>query len=344
MPEARLVLLTNGETTGRVVRANVEGEFELDQLSPGLYELHASFPGFKTTVHKFNVTPNQVRRVTIALKVGRSSDVFVSGESLGSATGGDKLDLPQVIVEVGVYQEQELYRVFHVSLREEGADLIDLLPDYQEDLLPPLPLREQEQLQVKDGLSSFYEASIDVSPGHTRFYPFLPDDMHRYRARKDSPGTDPPFWQMIPAVIAEVLSDDEIRLSLGLLLDFLVHRMWLGFEELRVPRFDEIPDMSGVRTAEDFRKWLQELESFVAEIRENLRESGAVTPEHLSTCSAYIRRLLGEGVVVKESNATHQLEGLPEQAELYLLGLGPGTYLHFARINQQLRLVSLTVD
>jgi hypothetical protein len=344
MPEARLVLLANGETRGRVVRPNSQGEFELDELSPGLYELHAGFPGFKTAVQKLNVKPNQVRPITIALEVGRSSDVLVLGDSLDSATGAEKLDLSQVIVEVGVYQEQEVYRVFHVWLGKEGAHLIDLLPNYQEDLLPPLPLREQERLQVADELSFFYEASIDVMRGPERFYPFLPDDMHKYRARKYSPGTDPAFWQMIPAVIAKQLSDDEIRLSVALLLDFLVQRMWLGFEELRVPRLDEIPDTSGLKTAQDFRKWLRELESFVAEIKENLRESGMATPDHLATCSTYMRRLLGDGLVVKESNATHRVEGLPDTGELYLVRVGPETYLHFTRVNQGLRLILLTID
>ena len=181
-----------------------------------------------------------------------------------------------------------------------------------------------ELQQVANELESFFEAAVDVSRGSERFYPYLPDDIRSMLKHPDRkfrmytpPGAVDPSWReklaqdavsrsAKPAPLEgldgwnEKLSDEELRRLVASQLDAIVQQTFLiigGYEKGFTALGNRLRPQALVSNPREFIKLLEES---IAQNRSLLQKAEFLSPDHLKVASRYMRRLIGQGFVVKE--------------------------------------------
>jgi len=195
-----------------------------------------------------------------------------------------------------------------------------------------LPLEEREWQQFSEPLAAFYAVAADVTRGPERFAPFLPSDMRKMfdlRAEKNR--------LFLPVDAVRRLSNDQLHRFAALHLDAVALTAWAALAGITPSARlwspgDVRQDPEGVIAAGA---------DAVQAIREQLRAAGTLVPERMAAAAGYVRRLLGEGLMVREDPARDGVSSLPDGARMYAIAFG-GIFPHVALVDG--RLVIVAVD
>jgi hypothetical protein len=234
-------------------------------------------------------------------------------------------------------------------------------------------LDRAELRQIANELESFFEVAVDVSRGSERFYPYLQDDIRsflKYRDRKlrmyIPPGAVDPSWReklaqdsvsrsAKPAPLEgldgwnEKLSDEELRHLVALQLDAIVQQAFLaigGYEKGFTALGNRLRPQALVSNPREFIKLLEES---IAQNRSLLQKAEFLSPDHLKVASRYMRRVIGQGFIVKEVSKPDPCPcfmSSPADAALYVTSFGSlsgGLALHFTRLGGSLRIVCAAI-
>jgi hypothetical protein len=176
-----------------------------------------------------------------------------------------------------------------------------------------LPLEEQEWRDVAAMLDGFYATAVDVTRGPERFYEYLPEDM---RQMLDLPAEKNRMWVSPDAV--KTLANDQLRRFAASAFDHWILTAWAALHHLPWPanpirpadiRRDPVAVTASLQTAN-------------AAMRRVLREAGVLTPERMASGQMYVRRMLGEGYMVREDPDRDGIRKLPRGARMYTVMLG----------------------
>jgi len=198
-----------------------------------------------------------------------------------------------------------------------------------------LDLEEQDWKTVSALLSDFYAVAADVSRGPERFEPYLPADM---RKMLDLRGEKNRLFLTPESV--RTLSNDQLRRYVALTFDLLSLMPWVTLNAVAVPRSvgwaprDVRSDPVGVIAA---------TEQAVADLRLRLRSSGALDPDRVAASNDYVRRMLGEGYLVREDPERDGIRNLPRRARMFTAALG-GVFPHVVIDNGELRIVAVDMN
>jgi hypothetical protein len=250
---------------------------------------------------------------------------------------------------------------------------------------------ERELQQVAKELESFFAAAVDVSRGSERFVPYLRKDIRTLLKHPDRkfrlympPGAVDPSWrEKLSAnavsrgvkasplegleALMERLSDDELRRFVALTIDSAVQQAWLAIEGLPGGRGPVLPPVEAL--VSNPREYIRSLEDRVSQNRNLLKAAGVLTREHLRLTSSYMKRIIGQGFIVKEVSKPKAcpcflllsagegfvfnreslldiMQKVPEEATLYLSssGIRPRVpVLHFSWMGGDLRIVCVAL-
>ena len=176
-----------------------------------------------------------------------------------------------------------------------------------------MPLEEDEWRTVATALAPFYAAAADVSRGPDRFYEFLPEDMRKVLDRESEKGR---FYLPLAAVTRD-LSNDQLRRFIALYFDAAAQNRLLmlhGLAGATLPR--------PVTTRTSPSDAIAGFEIAAADATQRLRAAGALDQKHLQEMAPYVRRLLGEGPLVREDPARDGITGLRRGERVYAVHLG----------------------
>ena len=176
-----------------------------------------------------------------------------------------------------------------------------------------LPLEEQEWRDVSAMLDGFYATAVDVSRGPERFDEYLPENM---RQMLDLPAEKNRMWVSPDAVTT--LSNDQLRRFVASAFDHWILTAWAALNRLPWPA-------NPMRPADIRRDPIAvtaSLETANAEMRRVLREAGVLTLERVVPAQMYVRRMLGEGYMVREDPDRDGIRRLPRGARMYTVMLG----------------------
>ncbi|MEJ2109547.1 MAG: carboxypeptidase regulatory-like domain-containing protein [Acidobacteriota bacterium] len=212
---------------------------------------------------------------------------------------------PKAMVLVKVHDGERIHYTALVSF-------VDGVPDPQVAFYSSVPfgsmarnylMEEGEWSRVVKDLESFYETALDISKGPERFDPFIQPVIE---AAPEPPGG-----------LSKTLASRVVCLRLH---EFTL-RNRLQFEGL-------VPDDSAVRRAsvelnrvknpDDLPGAIKKLSKEFDKWSEMLKEAGALDPDHMESASAYLRRMLGEGLIYKTTvNSRQKAGGLTESTMIY---------------------------
>ena len=335
IPHAHVTFLAEGERMGKVVPLDPRGHFELVLVQPGRYELWAEHSGFRRTVHKVHLKPNENRRITVLLEIGATSDVFIQGDLAIDSAAVSKL--PRAFVVVLAHRNDQGDTLFRVQFMPERVDVANLLRLNNSYLNRELRFDEGEWHQVTAELASFYDVALDITLGPERFYPYLPEDMHSGVGFPKSGKS----WLGIPMETVQELSDGEVRRLVGAFFDWTILRGWLEFEGLLDHwLLMESPGLDQPHNPDNIRSFTDEVLQHVTGMKKELRNLGALNPDHLRAIRPYLHYLMGEGLVNKESNEMGLK--MPVGAPLYRARLAL-LYPFLARQGNKLKIVTFQV-
>ena len=234
-------------------------------------------------------------------------------------------------------------------------------------------LDRTELQQVANELDSFFTAAVDVSRGSDRFYPYLPDDIRSMLKHPDRkfrmympPGAVDPSWReklaqdavsrsAKPAPLEgldgwnEKLSDDELRHLVALQLDVVVQQTFLLFRGYKKEAMAQAIRQRPQALVSNPREFIKLLEKSIAQNRSLLQKAKFLSPDHLKVASRYMRRVIGQGFVVKEVSKPDPCPcfmSSPADAALYVTSFGSpsgGLALHFTRLGGSLRIVCAAI-
>jgi hypothetical protein len=175
-------------------------------------------------------------------------------------------------------------------------------------------LDEEEWQEMALTLDGFYAEAVDITRGAERFVAYLPDNM---RQMLNLRGEKNRMWLRPDAI--QSLSNDQLRRFASLMFDQAVLNVWIAVSGLPSPS-------PGGRPA-DIRRdpvaAIASLESATAAMRKVLIQGGMTSPEGMAATQMYVRRLLGEGYMVRESPNRDGIK-LPRGARMYTVMLaGP---------------------
>ncbi|MFQ5777690.1 MAG: carboxypeptidase-like regulatory domain-containing protein [Terriglobia bacterium] len=343
IPTVRLTLRSAPDQPGKAVSVDEDGWFKVHQLRPGRYWLRAKESGFRTTDYILNLKGNERRRVRLTLQVGASAPYIPVTTATPEPLPLSLPELPKAIALVAAYRRGTLYRSFQVYFQPETPVVFSLNVQNTPTIAnSQLPLEEKEWHQVATELAPFYTTLLDITRGPERFDPYLPDTMRAYGC--------PTAWGIIcvdsQAYATIGLSEEELRRLTSQWLDFVAHSIWYRFEGLKRPEGPR-GDPGFPLDADYLRKLAGWASQNVEQMKDTLKSHGILGAAHLAISSVYLRRLVGEGMLAKESNTSHKIKGLGRDAALYYTQLYGGqcaAHIHFARIKGRLRLVEIEFD
>jgi hypothetical protein len=226
-------------------------------------------------------------------------------------------------------------------------------------------LDRTERQQIASELDSFFTVAVDVSRGSERFYPYLPEDIRSLLKHPDRkfrmympPGAVDPSWreQLARESVRrsgldgldgwnEKLSDDELRRFVALQLDVVVQQAWLMVEGYVKEVTDQAARQRLNALVSNPRAFIKLLEESVSHSRSLLEKAGALSSEHLMQASGYMKRMIGQGFVVKEISKPDPCPcfiSSPPEATLFVTSWGSppgGPALHFTRKGGTMRIV-----
>ena len=175
-------------------------------------------------------------------------------------------------------------------------------------------LDEEEWRDMTKIVDGFYAVAVDVTRGPERFVPYLPEDM---RQMLDLQGEKNRIWLQPEAVRS--LSNDQLRRFVSLTFDQGVLSLWIELSGMTAPPLAVGP--ADIRR--DPVAVIAALESSTAAMRRMLTDGGVITAERLTATQMYVRRLLGEGYIVRERPERDGIRWLPPGARMYTVMLGP---------------------
>ena len=214
--------------------------------------------------------------------------------------------LPEAIAVAAVYEEGTFSDVGLVMFRGDTVNsrLSNTGGAFEQ-------MEEREWQNMTASLDSFFADAVDVTRGAERFVPYLPENM---RQMLDLRGEKNRIW-LRPEAIAR-LSHDQLRRFVSLIFDQAVLTVW--------SEVSGVPWSSGFNASQirrDPPSAIASLEASTAAVRKALVDGGAVTPERMAAAQRYVRRLLGEGYMVRESPRRDGIK-LPRGARMYTVMLG----------------------
>ena len=233
--------------------------------------------------------------------------------------------LPEAFVETATYVNGA-FREPAVVIFQEGR------PDVRFSYSSSggfLPLEEQEWREVSAALASFFDDAVDVTRGEERFNAYLPDDMRamfNLRAEKNR-------LFLRPEAVGK-LTNDQLRRFMALTLDALSLRAWMTLNGIAASDpwrpADVRQDPAGV---------IKSLDRLCNDERNKLKKAGALSPERLASGRAYVRRMLGEGYLVREDPARDGVQ-LSGSVRMYAAAFG-GTFPHVVLRSGSVRIVAV---
>ena len=215
-----------------------------------------------------------------------------------------------------------------------------------------------ELKRIATEIDGFFTVATDISRGPERFYPYLHDDLLLQLKHPDEG-----FRLFLPmrAVnpsqsdqegLKEKLSDSELRRFVALRLDAAVQDYLLsveGFmEELKI--MESRTRLQKLRS--NPREYIKALEENASESRRLYEKAGILTSEHLGAINDYVKRMLGNGFVLKEvpgSDACPCFDLFSAEKEMYMVLFGNArmmegmTLLHFVRNGGRLQVVCIGI-
>ncbi len=106
IPSAKVVLQAQGFSLKRSADSDSRGDFRLDELPPGAYELTVTANGFTKASSQLNVTVSTIRDVTVTMQVAAASE-SVKVESKASSVTTQPIDLASAVHQT-VIAERDL--------------------------------------------------------------------------------------------------------------------------------------------------------------------------------------------------------------------------------------------
>jgi hypothetical protein len=243
------------------------------------------------------------------------------------AAGVDSRSLPDAFVLAATYVDGQFKEPALVTFRDGRPDVrfsYSRSPGF-------LPLGEQEWKDMASAVGTLYAVAADVSRGPERFDAFLLQDMRRMldlRAEKNR--------LFLTQEAVRSLSNDQLRRFVALTFDAAALSAWLGLHKLPAPR----ATWNGADIRRDPLKVIASLEAEVQEARRTLTAAGALSAERIAGSQMYVRRLLGEGTLVREDPGRDGISNLPGGARMYTVLLG-GPLPHVVLDRGTLRIVAV---
>jgi hypothetical protein len=358
--------LTGGGITGATGRfvlngllgGTVTSGWRLTGVGP--HRLEVGIKGFRTWISDpIDLVAGQTRSLTVvlerqgaaqlkdALSYRRDAETHVvqamstRGDALGEARSvgepvllpivartmmtRDSRVLPEAFVETATYVNGA-FREPAVVVFQEGR------PDARFSYSSSsgfLPLEEQEWRELSAALASFFDVAADVTRGAERFNVYLPDDMRamfNLRAEKNR-------LFLRPEAVGK-LTNDELRRFTALTLDALSLRAWMILNGI-APSDPWRP--ADVR--QDPERVIKSLDRLCNDERDKLKKAGALSPERVASGRAYVRRMLGEGYLVREDPARDGIQ-LSGRDRMYATALA-GIFPHIVLRNGSVRIVAV---
>jgi hypothetical protein len=222
-------------------------------------------------------------------------------------------NLPEAFVLATVYVNGKFREPAVVTFRDGVPSGRFSYPSYPPDRTDFLAIDETEWQTVSTALGDFYAVAADVSRGPERFLNYLPEDMRRML---DLRGEKNRMFLSPEAV--RTLSNDQLRRFVALAFDAMALSAWLSLygpkDAPAIWRPYEVrKDPVGVITL---------LEARTNEARRTLESAGVISVEGIAGSQLYVRRLLGEGLLVRENPDRDGIRGLPRGARMYTVPLG----------------------
>jgi hypothetical protein len=261
---------------------------------------------------------------------GAGPDVRIVGEPVVMPEAVMKIlppsaQLPEAIVTIAVYEKERFGDVGLVKFFGDAANSRMSNPGGFEQL------EEKEWLEMTSILDGFFGEAADVTRGPERFVPYLPANM---RQMLDLRGEKNRMW--LPPEAIRSLSNDQLRRFVSLMFDKAVLNVWMEVSgRPSAITFGDRP----VDIRRDPLAATMALETSTSAMRKALTESGTIAPERIATTQLYVRRLLGEGYIVRENPSRDGIK-LPRGARMYTVMLG-GPLPHVIVENGKLRVVAV---
>ena len=194
-----------------------------------------------------------------------------------------------------------------------------------------LPLEEREWKELSAPLAAFYEVAADVTRGPERFDRFLPEDMRRMLDLKAEKNR-----LFLPADAVRRLSNDHLRRFVALHLDAIALAAWVALADIRPAARLWSPR----EVRQEPERMIADAEQSLAAVRGELWTSGALEPPRVAASTGYVRRLLGEGLVVREDPARDGIQNLPRRTRMYTVDFA-SVFPHVVLIDGRLTIVAI---
>jgi len=135
----------------------------------------------------------------------------------------------------------------------------------------------------------------------------------------------------------KMLSNDQLRRFMALSMDALALGVWMNLNGL---------EAAGPWRPADVRKdpvrVIQSLEQLCDDERNKLKKAGALSPERVAADRAYVRRLLGEGYLVREYPSRDGIR-LSGRDRMYAAAPG-GLYPHIVLRKRSVQIVAVDLN
>ena len=136
-----------------------------------------------------------------------------------------------------------------------------------------------------------------------------------------------------PEAVAK-LTNDQLRQFMALTMDALVLRAWMTLNGIAAADPWRPADVR-----QDPEPVIKSLDRLCNDERNKLKKAGALSPERLASGRAYVRRMLGEGYLVREDPARDGVR-LSGTDRMYAAAFG-AIFPHFVLRNGSVRIVAV---
>lgn len=299
-------------------RSDGAGQARLEGLPAGELQLEVEAAGFKRHNSVITVRLGQTRSVRIVLEYGSTSESVVTGE--------DSRRVPEAVVLMGANLAQTDFRAYIVRFQQGKARLVRLEPGRGGHRAP---LTEPEYGLVLAELEEFYQTAADLREDRERFTEFISPALIAGVVDQFTRGQT-----LTPSMATDYIAG---WLDLGVLLE------WADFEEIT----QEVESKKPAQPASegDVSAMVYYFSRYAKVHRDMLGQIGALDEAHLKATFPYVRRLIGEGLAMKEvRGAGTESYAFLTAGTYYQVPLGRYLRLYFHREQGRLRLAGFVID